>query len=328
VAEASQGGQQRHDPGLAEAQPRAVVALIDGGPGHLQEGGHVGGGMRGCGFGVTETPVEGSRRLEGFNDLVLILVAKGMTMRDVCAHLGDVYGVEVSPELISKTDSVWVELIEWQNRPLDECYPVLFVDALTVKVRDAGRVVKKPAYLGVGLDVAGRKHILGVWLGNGGEGASFWLSVFTELRNRGVNDVLIACGGGPTGAGRRRAPRRTTRAPTAPRPPAAAAQCSTSDGVGSELDPSRRVDDDRGSNLAGGARLTEGVRSLHARIKQLSNLAAVKPCRERRRRHLVVGIDDDDSRIGRNIGASSHDHMVPTRRTQAPCRHRPTYWHP
>lgn len=143
---------------------------------------------------------KGRRRLEGFNDLVLSLVAKGMTMRDVCAHLSDVYGVEVSPELISKiTDSVWDELVEWQNRPLDECYPVLYVDALTVKVRDAGRVVKKPAYLAVGLDVAGRKHILGVWLGDGGEGASFWLSVFTELRNRGVADVLIACCDGLTG---------------------------------------------------------------------------------------------------------------------------------
>jgi len=121
-------------------------------------------------------------------------VAKGMTMRDVCAHLADVYGVEVSPELISKiTDSVWDELIEWQNRPLDESYPVLYVDALMVKVRDGGRVVKKPAYLAVGLDVTGHKHILGVWLGAGGEGASFWLSVLTELRNRGIEDVLIAC---------------------------------------------------------------------------------------------------------------------------------------
>jgi len=137
---------------------------------------------------------KGRRRLEGFNDMVLSLVAKGMTMRDVCAHLADVYGVEVSPELISKiTDSVWDELIEWQNRPLDESYPVLYVDALMVKVRDGGRVVKKPAYLAVGLDVTGHKHILGVWLGAGGEGASFWLSVLTELRNRGIEDVLIAC---------------------------------------------------------------------------------------------------------------------------------------
>lgn len=143
---------------------------------------------------------KGRRRLDGFNDMVLSLVAKGMTMRDVCAHLADVYGVEVSPELISKiTDAVWDDLIEWQNRPLDDCYPVLYVDALMVKVRDSGRVVKKPAYLAVGLDVTGHKHILGVWLGSGGEGASFWLSVFTELRNRGVDDVLIACCDGLAG---------------------------------------------------------------------------------------------------------------------------------
>ena len=137
---------------------------------------------------------KGQRRLEGFNDMVLSLVAKGMTMRDVCAHLADIYGVEVSPELISKiTDSVWDELVEWQNRPLDETYPVLYVDALTVRVRDGGRVQKRPAYLAVGLDVTGHKHILGVWLGDGGEGASFWLGVLTELPNRGVEDVLIAC---------------------------------------------------------------------------------------------------------------------------------------
>lgn len=140
------------------------------------------------------------RRLEGFNDMVLSLVAKGMTMRDVCAHLADTFGVEVSPELVSKiTDSVWDELVEWQNRPLDPCYPVLYVDALNVKVRDGGTITKKPAYLAVGLDVTGHKHILGVWLGSGGEGASFWLAVLTELRNRGVEDVLIACCDGLAG---------------------------------------------------------------------------------------------------------------------------------
>jgi transposase-like protein len=137
---------------------------------------------------------KGSRRLDGFNDMVLSLVANGMTMRDVQAHLFDIYGVEVSPELISKiTESVWDELVEWQNRPLDRMYPILYVDALTVKVRDGGIVARRPAYLSVGVDVEGRKHILGVWLGDGGEGASFWLGVLTELRHRGVDDVLIAC---------------------------------------------------------------------------------------------------------------------------------------
>jgi putative transposase len=143
---------------------------------------------------------KGARRLAGFNDMVLSLVAKGMTMRDVTAHLRDIYGVEVSPELISKiTDAVFDELIEWQNRPLDRLYPVLYVDALTIKVRDGGIVARRPAYLAVGIDLAGRKHVLGVWLGDGGEGASFWLGVLTELRNRGVDDVLIACCDGLSG---------------------------------------------------------------------------------------------------------------------------------
>jgi transposase-like protein len=143
---------------------------------------------------------KGARRLAGFNDMVLSLVAKGMTMRDVTAHLRDIYGVEVSPELISKiTDAVFDELIEWQNRPLDRLYPVLYLDALTVKVRDGGVVARRPAYLAVGIDLEGRKHVLGVWLGDGGEGASFWLGVLTELRNRGVEDVLIACCDGLAG---------------------------------------------------------------------------------------------------------------------------------
>jgi putative transposase len=141
-----------------------------------------------------------ARRLEGFNDMVLSLVAKGMTTRDVCAHLADIYGVEVSPELISKiTDAVFDELVAWQNRPLERLYPILYVDALTVKVRDGGVVRRRPAYLAVGIDVEGRKHVLGVWLGDGGEGASFWLGVLTELRNRGVEDVLIACCDGLNG---------------------------------------------------------------------------------------------------------------------------------
>jgi transposase-like protein len=137
---------------------------------------------------------KGTRRLAGFDDMVLSLVAKGLTMRDVCAHVHDVYGVEVSPELVSKiTEAVWDELVDWQNRPLEPLYPVLYLDALTIKVRDGGVVARRPAYLAVGVDVEGRKQILGVWLGDGGEGASFWLGVVTELRNRGVEDVLIAC---------------------------------------------------------------------------------------------------------------------------------------
>lgn len=145
---------------------------------------------------------KGARRLEGFNDMVISLVAHGMTTRDVASHVEGIYGVPISPELVSKiTDAVWDELIEWQNRPLDRMYPILYVDAIVVRVRDGGVVRRRPAYLGVGVDVEGRKHILGVWLGDGGEGAGFWLSVLTEIRNRGVEDVLIACCDGLTGLG-------------------------------------------------------------------------------------------------------------------------------
>ena len=85
------------------------------------------------------------------------------------------------------------ELTDWQNRPLDKCYPILYIDAMIVKVRTNGTVINRPAYVVVGVDVDGRKHVLGVWLGDGGEGAKYWLSVLTEIRNRGLEDALIVC---------------------------------------------------------------------------------------------------------------------------------------
>jgi putative transposase len=104
------------------------------------------------------------------------------------------YHVDVSPALISKvTDGIIDELNEWQNRPLDAVYPIVYIDAIVVKVRTGGTVINRAAYLGIGVDVEGRKHVLGVWLGDGDEGAKFWLSVLTELRHRGVNDVLLVC---------------------------------------------------------------------------------------------------------------------------------------
>ncbi|HET6948741.1 MAG TPA: IS256 family transposase [Acidimicrobiales bacterium] len=145
---------------------------------------------------------KGERRIEGFNDLVVGLVARGMTVRDTQAHLEEIYGVEVSPELISKiTDGVLDELRAWQNRPLDAVYPIMYLDAIVVKVRDGHVVVNRPVYLALGVDIDGRKHVLGLWLGKGDEGAKFWLGVLTELRNRGVKDVLIACCDGLTGFG-------------------------------------------------------------------------------------------------------------------------------
>lgn len=137
---------------------------------------------------------KGTTRLKGFNDRIVSLYARGMTVRDVRSHLEEIYGVDVSPDLISKvTDAVFDELQEWRNRPLDEMYPIVYIDALMIKIRD-GVVQNRPAYLAVGVDLEGRKHVLGIWIGDSkGEGAKFWLSVLSELKNRGVSDVLIVC---------------------------------------------------------------------------------------------------------------------------------------
>jgi putative transposase len=142
------------------------------------------------------------RRLSGFNELVISLVARGMTVRDTQAHLQEIYGVEVSPELISKvTDAVLPELRAWQQRPLDTVYPILYLDAISVKVRSDHVVVNRPVYIAMAVDIEGRKHVLGLWLGKGDEGAKFWLGVLTELKNRGVTDVLVACCDGLSGFG-------------------------------------------------------------------------------------------------------------------------------
>ena len=137
---------------------------------------------------------KGTRRLERFNANIIHLYARGMSTRDIRRELGRMYGVEVSPALISKvTDGILDELNEWQHRPLDAVYPIVYIDALVVKVRTNGTVINRAAYLAVGVDVEGRKHVLGVWLGDGDEGAKYWLAVLTELRNRGVEDVLLVC---------------------------------------------------------------------------------------------------------------------------------------
>lgn len=142
------------------------------------------------------------RRLSGFNDLVVGLVSRGMTTRDVQAHVAEVYQVEISPELVSKiTDAILPELREWQNRPLDPTYPILYLDAIVVKVRSDGQVRNRPVYIALAVDLDGRKQVLGLWLGSGNEGAKYWLAVLTELKNRGVTDVLIVCCDGLTGFG-------------------------------------------------------------------------------------------------------------------------------
>lgn len=132
-------------------------------------------------------------RFDGFDDKIISMYARGMTTRDIQAHLQEVYGVEVSPDLISSvTDSVINEVKEWQNRPLEEIYPVLYFDATIVKVRSEGRVINKSAYLAVGISLEGMKDILDIWLEQT-EGAKFWMKVMTELKNRGVQDIYIAC---------------------------------------------------------------------------------------------------------------------------------------
>jgi putative transposase len=132
------------------------------------------------------------RRLTGVDQIVLSLSARGLTTGEISAHFAEVYGASVSKETISKiTDQVLEEMTAWMNRPLDEVYPVIFIDAIVVKVRD-GQVRNKPIYVVIGVTVNGERDILGLWLGDGGEGAKFWLQVLTELKNRGVADVCIA----------------------------------------------------------------------------------------------------------------------------------------
>jgi len=132
-------------------------------------------------------------RFDGFDEKIISMYARGMTTRDIQAHLEELYGVEVSPDLISDvTDSVINEVKEWQIRPLDEIYPIVYLDATIIKVRSEGRVIKKSAYLALGINLEGLKDVLGIWLEET-EGAKFWLSVMTELKNRGVKDIFIAC---------------------------------------------------------------------------------------------------------------------------------------
>jgi putative transposase len=143
---------------------------------------------------------KGQTRLEGFNERIIALYARGMTTRDIRAHLREMYDVEVSPDLISRvTDGVLEELQEWQSRPLDAVYPVIFIDALMIKVRD-GVVTNRPVYLAIGIDCEGAKQVLGLWVGpTTGESAKFWMSVLSELKSRGVADVCIVCCDGLTG---------------------------------------------------------------------------------------------------------------------------------
>src|SRR5260370_25308727 len=120
------------------------------------------------------------------------MYARGMTTREIQGHLEEIYGVEVSPTLVSNvSDGVLEEVQQWQNRPLEELYPIVYLDALMVKVRDEGHIQNKAIYVVLGVDLEGQKEVLGLWVAQS-EGAKFWLQVLTELKNRGVQDILTA----------------------------------------------------------------------------------------------------------------------------------------
>ena len=136
------------------------------------------------------------RRLNGVDEVVLSLYAKGLTTGEISAHFAEIYGASVSKETISRiTDKVIEEMNDWSVRPLDETYAAIFIDAIVVKVRD-GQVANRPFYAAIGVSLAGDRDILGLWAGTGGEGAKFWMSVLTDLRNRGIKDTFfVVCDG-------------------------------------------------------------------------------------------------------------------------------------
>jgi transposase-like protein len=140
-----------------------------------------------------------SRRLDGFDEAIVSLYAKGLTTGEIQDHLDEVYGAEVSKDTISRiTEEVNAEALVWQDRPLDALYPVIFIDAIVVKIRD-GAVANRPNYVAMAVTMDGERDVLGLWVGNGGEGAKHWLNVLTEIKNRDVNDVLIVCCDGLNG---------------------------------------------------------------------------------------------------------------------------------
>ncbi len=142
---------------------------------------------------------KGQTRFTGFDDKIVSMYARGMSTREIAGHLEEIYGVAVSPALISNvTEAVMEEVKTWQGRPLDAVYPIVYLDALVVKIRDAGHVRNRAIYVAIGVNLKGNKEVLGLWT-NEAEGAKFWLQVLTDLKNRGVADIFIACVDGLTG---------------------------------------------------------------------------------------------------------------------------------
>jgi transposase-like protein len=136
---------------------------------------------------------KGQTRISGMDDQILSLYAKGMSTRDIVAAFDDMYGADISAGLVSQvTNAVIEQVVEWQNRPLDAVYPIVYLDCIVLKIRQDKRVINKAIYLVLGINIEGHKELLGMWISEN-EGAKFWLSVLTDLKNRGVQHMLIAC---------------------------------------------------------------------------------------------------------------------------------------
>lgn len=136
---------------------------------------------------------KGQRRFHGFDEKIIALYARGMSVRDIQAHLAELYGVQVGHDLISRvTDAVMDDVRAWQQRPLEDVYPIVFLDCLVIKVREGGSVQRRACYLALGVTLEGDRDVLGMWFQEN-EGAKFWLQVLTDLQQRGVKDILIAC---------------------------------------------------------------------------------------------------------------------------------------
>ena len=141
------------------------------------------------------------RRFVGFDDKILALYSRGLSVRDIQAHLAEIYGVEVGRDLISRvTDAVMDDVREWGKRPLEDIYPVVFLDCMVLKIRDGGSVQRRALYLALGVTLEGDRDVLGMWFQET-EGAKFWMHVLTDLKTRGVRDILICCVDGLKGAG-------------------------------------------------------------------------------------------------------------------------------
>jgi putative transposase len=188
-------GYDKHDPagrgtGNSRNGARSKTVLTDVGPVELEVPRDRNGSFE------PKIVAKRQKRLTGVDEMVISLAAKGLTTGEIAAHLAEVYGAQVSRQTISKiTDKVIEGMTEWQNRPLDAVYPVIFIDAVHVKIRD-GQVANRPIYMALAVTCDGHRDILGLWAGDGGEGAKYWLHVLTEIKNRGVADVLmVVCDG-------------------------------------------------------------------------------------------------------------------------------------